>query len=122
MDFEDPPLMDDDAGPLVRPYMASRGRTAPTTPFDLLSMVRTTGRVQLSQLEAEQAEVLMLCGNPISVAELAAHMRLPAMVVKVLLSDLVECGAVAAHSPSPAVDTTDQAVLEALLHGLQRRL
>ena len=122
MDFEDPPLVDDDAGPLVRPYMASRGRTSPTTDFDLLSMVCTTGRVQLSQLEAEQAEVLMLCGKPISVAELAAQLRLPAMVVKVLLSDLVECGAVSAQSPRPAADTTDQAVLEALLYGLQRRL
>jgi len=116
------PLLDDDAGPLVRPYTVSNGRTAPTTKLDLLSLVRSTGQLRPSQLEAEHAEALLLCREPISVAEVSAHLRLPAMVIKVLISDLVDVGAIIAQAPDPAVDTTDQTVLEALLNGLQRRL
>lgn len=121
-DFEHQPLLDDDAGPLVRPYTVSKGRTAPTTKMDLLSLVRSTGQMRPAQLEAEHAETLLLCREPISVAEVSAHMRLPAMVIKVLLSDLVDCGAIITHAPDPAVDPTDKIVLEALLNGLQRRL
>ncbi|NUQ87141.1 MULTISPECIES: DUF742 domain-containing protein [Glycomyces] len=121
-DFEHRPLLDEDAGPLVRPYTVSNGRTAPTAKLDLLSLVRSTGQMRPSQLEAEHAEALILCREPISVAEVSAHLRLPAMVIKVLLSDLVDCGAVTAHAPDPAVDPTDRTVLEALLNGLQRRL
>jgi hypothetical protein len=120
--FEESPLLDDDAGPLVRPYTVSNGRTTPTLELDLLSLVRSTGQLRPSELEAEHAEALILCRDPISVAEVAAHLRLPAMVIKVLLSDLVDCGAVTAHAPAPAVDPTDRTVLEALLNGLQRRL
>ncbi len=121
-DFQHRPLVDEDAGPLVRPYMASGGRTTPSAQLDLLTLVWSTGRISLSQLEAEHGEVLLLCREPVSVAEVAAHLRLPSTVVKVLLSDLMEVGAVAVLSPDPAVDTTDQSVLEALLNGLQRRL
>lgn len=120
-DFEHA-LLDDDAGPLVRPYTVSNGRTTPTKKLDLLSLVRSTGSMRPSQLEPEHAEALLLCHEPISVAEVSAHLRLPAMVIKVLLSDLVDCGAVIAHAPDPAVDPTDKIVLEALLNGLQRRL
>jgi hypothetical protein len=121
-DFDERPLVDDDAGPLVRPYMASGGRTAPTASLDLLTLIWSTGRLSLSELEAEHGEVLLLCREPVSVAEVSAHLHLPAMVVKVLLSDLLDLGAVAVLSPDPAVDTTDRSVLEALLNGLQRRL
>ncbi|MFG3341840.1 DUF742 domain-containing protein [Glycomyces sp. NPDC048151] len=120
--FEEERLLDDAAGPLVRPYTVSGGRTNPTADFDLLSLVKSTGRMRPSQLEAEQAAVLLLCHEPVSVAEIAAHLRLPAMVVKVLLSDLVEYGAVTAHAPEAALDPTDLNLLEALLNGLQRRL
>jgi hypothetical protein len=121
-DSAERPLLDEDAGPLVRPYMASGGRTRPSASLDLLTLVWSTTRVGHSQLEAEHGEVLLLCREPVSVAEVAAHLRLPAVVVKVLLSDLLELGAVAVLSPDPAVDATDRSVLEALLHGLQRRL
>ncbi|MFC4334454.1 DUF742 domain-containing protein [Salininema proteolyticum] len=115
-------LLDNDAGRLTRPYTVSRGRTAASAKLDLLSLVKSTGQLRPSQLEAEHAETLLLCRTPVSVAEIAAHLRLPSMVIKVLLSDLVECGAVTAHAPDPAVKPSDHNVLEALLNGLQRRL
>ncbi|ADD40857.1 protein of unknown function DUF742 [Stackebrandtia nassauensis DSM 44728] len=116
------PLLDDAAGRLVRPYTVSGGRTRPTSKLDLLSMVKSTGRVKHTQLGIDHAEALGLCSDPISVAEVSAHLRLPATVTKVLLSDLVDCGAVTAGEPGPAADPNDVPLLEAVLNGLQRRL
>lgn len=114
--------LDGDAGRLVRPYTVSNGRTSPTTQFDLLSMVMATGEVNAAQLEHDHALALAQCRQPSSVAEVAARLRLPAVVTKVLLSDLVECGAVTAGVPRPAADPTDRLLLERVLDALQRRL
>ncbi|NYE45014.1 hypothetical protein HDA32_000134 [Spinactinospora alkalitolerans] len=114
--------LDESAGRLVRPYTVSNGRTSPTNKLDLLSLVRDTGRVAPPQLDPEHAQVLELCHDSTSVAEIAARLRLPAVVAKVLLSDLVDCGAVTTRAPGSATDPTDRFVLEALLHGLQQRL
>jgi len=122
MDGFDDAWIDDDAGRLVRPYTVSNGRTQPSAKLDLLSMVKTTGRVAHSQLGLDHSQALVLCGAPISVAEISAHLKLPAVVTKVLLCDLVDCGAVTTHAPGPILDTTDRPLLEALLDGLQRRL
>lgn len=119
---EDGPWLDGDAGRLVRPYTVTNGRTRPTTELDLLSMVMATGRVPHTHLDTYHAEALGLCHHPTSVAEVAARLRMPAAVTKVLLSDLVDGGAVTMRAPSPAADPTDRSVLEAVLDGLQRRL
>lgn len=119
---EDGPWLDGDAGRLVRPYTVTNGRTRPSTTLDLLSTVIATGRTPAARLEPYHAEVLDLCDRGISVAEVAARLRLPAAVTKVLLSDLVDGGAVTTQAPSPAADPTDRSVLEAVLNGLQRRL
>jgi hypothetical protein len=65
---------------------------------------------------------LELCDGPTSVAEIAAHLRLPAVITKVLLSDLVDCGAVTAHAPAFHDMPTDRSLLEAVLDGLRRQL
>ncbi|MFJ8674014.1 DUF742 domain-containing protein [Streptomyces sp. NPDC093589] len=117
---------DDAAGRLVRPYTISNGRTRPTANFDLLTMVMATGRRPASCQGPDYAQVLGMCGGPVSVAEIAAHIRLPAVVTKVLLADLVDCGALSARAPQavaagPAA-RTDRALLEAVLNGLRKRL
>lgn len=114
--------LDGDAGRLVRPYTVTNGRTRPTNDLDLLSLVTSTGRVAQVQMDHYHAEALDLCHRPTSVAEVAARLRLPAAVTKVLLSDLVDGGAATTQAPCPAADPTDRSVLEAVLHGLQRRL
>jgi Protein of unknown function (DUF742) len=118
----DEPWLDDDAGRLVRPYTVSNGRTRPTTKLDMLSMVMATGRPAPEQLDTDHAKALGLCRTPTSVAEIAAHLKLPMVVTKVLVSDLVDSGNVTTRPPGPAADPTDRTVLEALLDGLQRRL
>ena len=42
------------------------------------------------RLDPEHAEALELCHVPTSVAEVAAHLKQPVMVTKVILSDLIE--------------------------------
>ncbi|MDI3404007.1 DUF742 domain-containing protein [Streptomyces cavernicola] len=120
---QDGPWLDDAAGRLVRPYTVSNGRTRPTTALDLLSMVMPTGTSPVGHMGPEHSQALGLCGaGPTSVAEIAAQLRLPAVVTKVLLSDLVDCGAITAREPSFRHNPTDRSLLEAVLDGLRRRL
>lgn len=112
--------LDDEAGPLIRPYTVNAGRTRPTVELDLLSLVVTTGRPGVD-LDLEHLKVLELCRTPLSVTEVAARIRLPVMVTKVLLADLVDCGAIATWaSSSSSSHVTDRVLLEKLLDGLQR--
>ena len=114
--------VDDAAGPLVRPYTVSNGRTKPSAKMDLLSMVRSTGAVTQNEIGMDHAQALDVCADPVSVAEVSAMLCLPAVVTKVLLSDLVECGALMLKERTEAPDAKDRDLLEAVLNGLQRRL
>ncbi|AXG81411.1 MULTISPECIES: DUF742 domain-containing protein [Streptomyces] len=118
----DGPWLDDAAGRLIRPYAVSGGRTRPTAALDLLTLVMSTGSVPATHLGPEHAQAVGLCQGPTSVAEIAAHLRLPATVTKVLLSDLVDCGAIAARPPDSFDNPTDRFLLEAVLDGLRRQL
>ncbi|MFF9065711.1 DUF742 domain-containing protein [Streptomyces sp. NPDC014891] len=116
------PWLDDAAGRLIRPYTVSGGRTEPTAALDLLSLVMATGASPQAHLGPEHGLALGLCSGPTSVAEVAAHLRLPAGVTKVLLADLVACGALTARAPRFHTHPTDRSLLEAVLHGLRQRL
>ncbi|MGW7520920.1 DUF742 domain-containing protein [Streptomyces sp. NPDC054796] len=119
------PWLDDEAGRLIRPYTVCDGRTKPSAHFDLMTLVMATGSRPQSYLGPDHSHVLGLCGGPVSVAELAAQIRQPAVVTKVLLSDLVDCGAITARAPTHTArgaDPTDRDLLEAVLDGLRKRL
>ncbi|MFF0157036.1 DUF742 domain-containing protein [Streptomyces sp. NPDC005263] len=118
----DEPWLDDAAGRLVRPFTVSNGRTRPSIALDLLSQVMATGATPLGYLGPEHAQVLDMCRVPVSVAEIAGHLKLPAVVTKVLLADLVDCGALTTKPPEFHHDQTDRALLEAVLDGLRRQL
>ncbi|MEV0112420.1 DUF742 domain-containing protein [Streptomyces sp. NPDC050844] len=119
----DGPWLDDAAGRLIRPYTVSGGRTRPTAQLDLLTQVLATGGTPpLGHLGPEHAEALGLCAAPTSVAEIAAQLKLPAVVTKVLLSDLVDCGALTLRAPDFYHNPTDRSLLEAVLDGLRRQL
>lgn len=119
---DDEQWLDEAAGRLVRPYTVSNGRTEPSTRMDLLSMVMTTGRPPHGHLEPDHAHAFTLCHSPTTVAEVAARLRLPAAVTKILLSDLVDAGIVHTRSPGHPAGPTTNAVLETILDALQRRL
>ena len=124
----DTPWLDDSAGRVMRPYTASGGRTRPAMALDLLSLVTATGVRPRAPLGAEHTLALRLCAGTaaVTVAEVSGQLRLPAVVVKVLLSDLMEQGAVSVQAPcfpvSGSFAADDQTLLRAVLDGLRRRL
>lgn len=114
---EDSPLLDADAGRPVRPYSVTHGRTRPGSSLDLMTMLLATGRAP-RQMEPEHAEALELCRSAVSVAEVAANLRQPVVVAKVLLSDLIEWDALIMGAPT--VDTPDLQTMKDLLDGLRK--
>ncbi|MFB9802766.1 DUF742 domain-containing protein, partial [Streptomonospora salina] len=80
----------DDAESLVRPYVITQGREhSDAVRLDMISVViAARADVDEMALEPEQLRILELCGRPLSVAEVAAHLDMPVAVVKVLLGDL----------------------------------
>ena len=112
---------DEAAGPVVRPFAVTGGRTrSAQTLLDIATQVmaahRLTDRIGL---EPEHIEILELCRRSQSVAELAAYVNLPLMVVKVLISDLIERGDVVIDSPMRAMETPDREILQAVLDGIR---
>jgi hypothetical protein len=85
----------------VRPYTATAGRTRPTQELDVASMVRARDGVTLNSLAPEYVQTLNLCRTPTSVAEVAAGLRLPVTAAKVVLSDLIEAGAIVTQPLQP---------------------
>ncbi len=114
--------LDQDAGPVVRPYALVGGRTRPAgETFDLISMITAVRGAAggLDELEPEHLTLLQRCRLPTSVADLAADLDLPLGVVKILLSDLRQRNLIAVHDPVPA-RLTDPQLLRKVADGLRR--
>jgi hypothetical protein len=115
--------LDDEAGPVVRPYALTRGRTRPTSKdFDLIAIIAATATSSFAPHGAgpEHYAILELCVRPLSVAEISAKLRLPLGVVRVLLSDLLDYGLIAVRKPTTTINQTPDAnVIKEVLHGLK---
>lgn len=114
--------LDRDAGPVVRPYALTGGRTRPTgESFDLLAMVSPTNvsRDDDWLLEPEYLEVLRQCRQPKSVADLASDLDLPLGVVRILLADMRQNGLIIIRPPARA-RLTDPQVLKDVADALRR--
>jgi hypothetical protein len=114
--------VDDEAGPLVRPYAMTRGRTTPANrDLDMITLVvAAKDEIDPLALDTDYVTILQMCHRPMSVAEIAAHMDVPIVVVKVLLSDLLERGEVVARTPARNVKVPDMNLLQAVLDGVRR--
>jgi hypothetical protein len=112
---------DDDAGPVVRPYAMTSGRTRPVRPeLDLISQVMTCPDVRgADQLSPEQTEIIERCRRPLSVAEIGAALNLPVGTVRVLVGDLLDAGLVETREPPLLTELPSENLLEALLAGLR---
>ncbi|MFI5830991.1 DUF742 domain-containing protein [Streptomyces sp. NPDC051578] len=118
---------DAEAGPLVRPYAMTGGRTKPGphgVRFDLIALVVVGGAGPAAGDEAllgpEHRVLLGLCGAQTqSVAELAADADLPVGVVRVLLGDLLEGGHVKVSRPVPPARLPDERILREVIDGLR---
>jgi hypothetical protein len=114
--------LDAEAGPVVRPYAMTRGRTEPSGGgFDLISLVVMVHPPSPDDagLVPEHLGILRLARRPISVAELSAHLDLPVGTVRVLLGDLLDRALIAAHNPGPAAALSGARLFEAVIDGLQ---
>jgi uncharacterized protein DUF742 len=115
-------LLDEAAGPMVRPYVMTGGRLQPVTgSFDLITLVvatRDTPAVQPG-LGPEHLAIAGVCQKPMSLAEISAELDLPAGTVRVLLGDLLDKGFVVTQEPQPDVDVRDKRMYEVVLDGLR---
>jgi hypothetical protein len=107
----------------VRPYAWTRGRTRTGYSLEIETLVTTSqrGREQLALLQLEHRAVADLCQQARSVAEVAALLKVPLGVAKVLVGDMAGIGLVAVHeSVSTHGDIPDLALMERVLSGLRR--
>ncbi|MGH3320941.1 MAG: DUF742 domain-containing protein [Streptosporangiaceae bacterium] len=114
--------LDDEAGPLVRPYALTQGRTRPAQEaFDLITLIVTAGAspAETAGFGPEHVAILDLCRRPLSVAEVAARLNLPLAVVRVLAGDLLEQGLIVVRQPSPVSQLPDERVLKEVINGLE---
>lgn len=112
---------DEAAGPLVRPYAVARGRTRPTRhDLEMITLVVAMTSELDPTLDPEYARILLLCQRPVSVAEVSAMLNLPLVVVKVLISDLIDQGYVIFQSPPQASDIPNTELLQAVLDGIRK--
>jgi hypothetical protein len=114
--------LDRDAGPVVRPYALTRGRTRPTgESFDLLALVSSAvgSSIDDELIEPEYTEVIRQCRQPKSVADLASDLDLPLGVVRILLSDMREHGLITIRPPS-RTRLTDPQLLKDVADALRR--
>ncbi|MEU3274671.1 DUF742 domain-containing protein [Saccharomonospora sp. NPDC006951] len=108
---------------LVRPYFRTRGRTKPDRDLALEALVSTSERGRrLEQVRVpEHRSICGLCLDTRSVAEVAALLRLPLGVVRVLVGDVAGLGLVLVHSATSMVgDRPSIEFMERVLSGLRR--
>lgn len=114
--------LDRAAGPVVRPYAMTQGRTLPSegTSFGLIDLVAATDRPPPEgfRLSPEHRRILGLSRRPVTVVDLASDLELPVGVVRVLLGDLSEHGMVQIR-PARQGPVTDARLLRDVLDGLQ---
>ncbi len=93
--------------PMVRPFMVTGGRTESNLPVEAMVVDAADGRAALPST-VEYHRIYRLCAEPHAIAELSAKAKLPLGVVRVLVSDLIESGALSqAQSVVGSVDELD---------------
>jgi hypothetical protein len=119
----EPSIQEAQDSSIVRAYAWTGGRTRSNIDLEIETLVSANDQTRQSAgiLQAEHQRVVELCHSPRSVAEVAALMRLPLGVVKVLLGDMAERGLVDVHQTASAGgDTPDLGLMERVLSGLRR--
>ncbi|MEU8571490.1 DUF742 domain-containing protein [Streptomyces pathocidini] len=133
--------VDDDAGPVVRPYAMTRGRTRSEAEekLDLIAVVIAESAHGLDEdaydadtyddldgpgagrdLSPEHLDIVELCREaPQSVAEVAGELDLPLGVVRVLLGDLITAELVRVSRPVPPAELPDEWILREVIDGLR---
>lgn len=114
--------LDREAGPVVRPYAVTKGRTLPSgeESFGLIDVVFATGERPREHFRPgpEHRRILGLCRRPTPVVDLTFEIDLPIGVVRVLLGDLAREGMLRVLSTQSEPEA-EQRLLRMVLDGLE---
>jgi hypothetical protein len=117
-DFEYPR---EEAASIVRAYSWTGGRTTSSFQLEIETLVSAVDWEYPGAMKSEYHEVIALVGRPRSVAEVAALLRLPLGVAKVLLGDMAERGLIDVHRTATTDgELPDLGLMERVLAGLRR--
>lgn len=107
---------------VVRPYAITGGRLRlDQDEIEVESLVTTTSMgADARRLSFERRSIALLCRDVLSVAEIAAELRLPLGVVRLLVGDMADQGLVDLHRPAQFDDRPDLSLLERVLYGLRQ--
>ena len=119
-----PPNRDTQSASL-RPFVLTAGRVNAVDPeIDVETQVTLrphdprVGRVPLGSLGPEMQAMVTLCGQPISVAEISARLRLHLGVTKILVADLRAAGYLDVHVADTLSPVSADTILR-VMHGLR---
>jgi len=122
---------DEAAGPVVRPYALTGGRTHyDGVEFDLVALIVAVDSASSGDEptalpaspwspEPEHDMILELCRTPLSVAEIASDLELPLGVVRVLLGDLLDHSLIQVRRPAPVAQFPGERVLKEVIDGIR---
>ena len=104
----------------VRPFLLTSGRVAveSTLPAETQVVATTEGLGALGSLAFEHRAIIEACRAPLSLAEVAARLRLHLNVVRVLAGDLKNTRHLTVHAPQPDM-SSDVDVLRRVIDGLR---
>ncbi len=114
--------LDQEAGPVVRPYTLTGGRSRPITGgLTLLTHVEAlyAPEADLVGLQPEHRMILSMTRTALSIAEIAARIDLPVGVVRVLVGDLLQASLVSTFESDTTINPPDDSVLQAVIDGLR---
>ncbi|MBQ0827025.1 DUF742 domain-containing protein [Streptomyces tagetis] len=107
----------DDAPDRLYTLTQGRSRSGPDNPFDLVTLVVAECE-PTPGMQSEHVAILRMTRAPAAVVEIAAELRLPVGITRVLLADLHAAGRVSARHPRLAA-VPDPDILEQVLVGLR---
>ncbi len=123
METPDARWLDGEAGPVVRPYALTRGRTQAAGPLSLglVDVVLTVSDHpgEGFRPSPEQRRILRHCRQPATLADLASDMDLPVGVVRVLVGDLAHHRMVELTQSAPFEPAASTRLLREVLDGLR---
>ncbi len=119
MSTYDPNRAPSSGGDLIRPYLATAGRTTSRVEgLKLETLVQQTGTTPSTRFES--TKVYQLCQLPISLAELSAHLSMPLGSVKVIVGDLISSGDLKAHRTVDGSSSDDVQLITRLISGVRK--
>jgi hypothetical protein len=110
-----------DTGDPHRLYTVTGGRSRADDSFDLVTLIVSECEPSTG-MPSEHRHILELCRTPTALVEVAAELKLPITVVRILLGDLLAAGRITARHPHAvrgAATSSRTELLKEVLLGLR---